>query len=159
SLQGVPWLGGRTYGLGAGRHSLIVAPRSILEKYSQTVAAIGNRLIVSFSVFCDFQRIRISGVYSMLRTFTRRLLAAGALSVLTLTVAAPMLGSGLSNSIVSIRAEAQEAAHPIIVNLEQFKELIGNGAKIVDVRQPAAFEAGHIPGAVNLPWAKLNVSE
>lgn len=95
----------------------------------------------------------------MLRTFTRRLLAAGALSVLTLTVAAPMLGSGLSNSIVSIRAEAQEAAHPIIVNLEQFKELIGNGAKIVDVRQPAAFEAGHIPGAVNLPWAKLNVSE
>ena len=95
----------------------------------------------------------------MLRTFTRRLLAAGALSVLTLTVAAPMLGSGLSNSIVSIRAEAQEAAHPIIVNLEQFKELIGNGAKIVDVRQLAAFEAGHIPGAVNLPWAKLNVSE
>lgn len=95
----------------------------------------------------------------MLRTFTRRLLAAGALSVLTLTVAAPTLGTGLSNSIVSIAAQAQEAALPIIVNVDQFNELVGKGAKVVDVRQPAAFEEGHIPGAVNLPWAKLNVSE
>src|SRR5690606_29018747 len=91
--------------------------------------------------------------------FTRRLLAAGALSVLTLTVAAPTLGTGLSNSIVSIAAQAQEASLPIIVNVDQFNELVGKGAKVVDVRQPAAFEEGHIPGAVNLPWAKLNVSE
>src|SRR5690606_1607517 len=80
-------------------------------------------------------------------------------SVFALTVAAPMLGAGLPNSILGISAQAQEAGYPIIVNTDQFAELASKGAKIVDVRQQAAFEEGHIPGAVSLPWAKLNVSE
>jgi len=56
-------------------------------------------------------------------------------------------------------AQAQQAALPIIVSAEQAKEIIAQGAKIVDVRPAAAYAKGHIPGAVNLPWQLLNVSE
>lgn len=48
---------------------------------------------------------------------------------------------------------------PIIVSSEQAKELIASGAKIVDLRSPAAYAKGHLPGAVNLPWQELNTSE
>lgn len=89
----------------------------------------------------------------------KSLLAASALSVFALTVAAPAIGTGAPNSIFGAAAFAQEAGYPIIVSIEQFDELAGKGARIVDVRQKAAFENGHIPGAVNLPWAALNVSE
>lgn len=86
----------------------------------------------------------------------KTLLATSALSLLALT-AAPLIGHG--SSVVTFTAAAQEAGYPIIVNLEQFNELAGKGAKVVDVRQQKAFDEGHIPGAVNLPWAALNVSE
>ena len=95
----------------------------------------------------------------MLRTSAKSLLAASALSVFALTAAVPVISAIAPNGVAGIAAQAQEAGYPIIVNIDQFNELVGNGAKIVDVRQPAAFEKGHIPGAVNLPWAKLNVSE
>lgn len=88
----------------------------------------------------------------------KSLLAASALSVLFLS-AAPVINTLIPNLPVSAEAFAQEAATPIIVNGEQFKALVDKGAKIVDSRQPAAYAKGHIPGAVNLPWAKLNVSE
>lgn len=32
-----------------------------------------------------------------------------------------------------------------------FKELLANGAIIVDVRTPGEFKAGHIKGAINIP--------
>lgn len=34
---------------------------------------------------------------------------------------------------------------------EQAAELVANGAKLVDVRTPGEFSAGHIKGAVNIP--------
>ena len=95
----------------------------------------------------------------MRRMSTRSLLAASALSVFALTVASPAVSTGAQNSMFSIAAVAQEAGYSIIVNAGQFAELADKGAKIVDVRPQPAFEQGHIPGAVNLPWAKLNVSE
>ncbi|MBN9037535.1 MAG: hypothetical protein J0H53_15820 [Rhizobiales bacterium] len=52
-----------------------------------------------------------------------------------------------------------ETALPIIVSAPQAEELIAGGARIVDVRSQAAYAKGHIPGAVNLPWQRLNVSE
>jgi 3-mercaptopyruvate sulfurtransferase SseA len=79
--------------------------------------------------------------------------------VFALTLGAPAIGSAIPMSAFSIAAFAQEAGYPIIVNEQQFKELADKGAKIVDVRPQAAFEAGHVPGAVSLPWAKLNLSE
>jgi len=52
-----------------------------------------------------------------------------------------------------------ETALPIIVSADQADQLIAGGAKIVDVRGEEAYAKGHIPGAVNLPWQRLNVSE
>ncbi len=94
----------------------------------------------------------------MLHTSAKSLLTAGALSVFALAVGAPAIDAGAPGSFLSA-AFAQQTSYPIIVNVAQFSELAENGAKIVDVRQKAAFEKGHIPGAVNLPWASLNVSE
>ncbi|MET3662998.1 rhodanese-like domain-containing protein [Aquamicrobium ahrensii] len=94
----------------------------------------------------------------MLHTSAKSLLTAGALSVFALAVGAPAIDAGAPGSFLSA-AFAQQTSYPIIVNVVQFSELAENGAKIVDVRQKAAFEKGHIPGAVNLPWASLNVSE
>jgi 3-mercaptopyruvate sulfurtransferase SseA len=74
----------------------------------------------------------------------RSTLVAGACSVLAL-------------SAFSVSAGAADL--PIIVSDQQAKQLVAGGVKIVDVRAPAAYAKGHIPGAVNLPWQALNVSE
>jgi thiosulfate/3-mercaptopyruvate sulfurtransferase len=36
--------------------------------------------------------------------------------------------------------------------IRAFKADLKDGAKLLDVRSPEEFEAGHIPGAVNIPW-------
>lgn len=74
----------------------------------------------------------------------RSTLTAGVFSVLAL-------------SALSVPAWA--ADFPIIVSDQQAKELVADGVKIIDVRAPSAYAKGHIPGAVNLPWQALNVSE
>lgn len=37
------------------------------------------------------------------------------------------------------------------ISSKQARELVKSGAKLVDVRSPAEFVSGHIPGAVNMP--------
>lgn len=54
---------------------------------------------------------------------------------------------------------AQHADFPIIVDVAGFEGLVAQGAKIIDLRAPALFAQGHIPGAVNLPASLLNVAE
>ena len=36
------------------------------------------------------------------------------------------------------------------------KELVKNGAQIIDVRSPAEFQSGHIKGAINIPLQSLD---
>lgn len=36
-----------------------------------------------------------------------------------------------------------------------FKELVQNGAQIIDVRTPGEFQGGHIKGSVNIPLQSL----
>lgn len=36
-----------------------------------------------------------------------------------------------------------------------FKKIVSEGALILDVRTPAEYKAGHIPGAVNIPVDQL----
>ncbi len=93
----------------------------------------------------------------MISTRAKTLLSASALSLLAMNVVLPV-AADLTFSKAFV-AQAQTQGHSIIVEPAQFRELIAQGAKIVDTRQPAAYENGHIKGAVNLPWAKLNVSE
>jgi rhodanese-related sulfurtransferase len=38
---------------------------------------------------------------------------------------------------------------------EDFKQLVAEGATILDVRSPAEFSDGHIPGAINIPVDQL----
>ncbi|MCB9198624.1 MAG: rhodanese-like domain-containing protein [Flavobacteriales bacterium] len=37
-----------------------------------------------------------------------------------------------------------------------YRELLSNGAKIVDVRTPSEYRMGHIKGSVNIPLQELN---
>lgn len=38
----------------------------------------------------------------------------------------------------------------------QARELVQAGARLVDVRTPSEFAAGHIPGAINIPLQQLD---
>jgi rhodanese-related sulfurtransferase len=42
------------------------------------------------------------------------------------------------------------------VTSQQARQLVQAGARLVDVRTPAEFAAGHIPGAVNIPLQQLD---
>jgi rhodanese-related sulfurtransferase len=44
---------------------------------------------------------------------------------------------------------------PGVVDAEAARKLVRAGVKVVDVRTPAEFAAGHIPGAVNIPYDEL----
>ena len=41
------------------------------------------------------------------------------------------------------------------VSGSQARQLVGAGARLVDVRTPDEFAAGHLPGAINVPLAEL----
>ena len=41
-------------------------------------------------------------------------------------------------------------------NSVDYKELVKNGAQIIDVRTPAEFNGGHVKGAKNIPLQSLN---
>lgn len=41
-------------------------------------------------------------------------------------------------------------------NSVDYKELLKNGAQIIDVRTPAEFNGGHVKGAKNIPLQSLN---
>ena len=44
---------------------------------------------------------------------------------------------------------------PHRVTPERAKELVTHGARLVDVRSPEEFEAGHLAGAINIPVGAL----
>jgi rhodanese-related sulfurtransferase len=45
---------------------------------------------------------------------------------------------------------------PEIVDRNQVQELIKHGAQLVEVLSSKQYQHAHLPGAVNLPLAKLN---
>lgn len=50
-------------------------------------------------------------------------------------------------------AEARASVNP--VGAEDAQALLDNGAKVLDVREPAEFMMGHLPGAENVPRGVL----
>lgn len=42
-----------------------------------------------------------------------------------------------------------------VVDAPAARKLVADGVKVVDVRTPAEFAAGHLPGAVNIPYDEL----
>lgn len=41
------------------------------------------------------------------------------------------------------------------ISAERARQLVGTGAKLIDVRTPAEFASGHLPGAINVPVGEL----
>lgn len=82
----------------------------------------------------------------MKRIFSRHGVSAATLAALVL------LGSP--------SAMAANAPGSIIINQAEFDTLAAQaGVKVIDIRTEAEYDKGHIPGAINIPWQKLNVSE
>lgn len=52
-------------------------------------------------------------------------------------------------------ARAVERVSPGVVDAATARELVADGVKVVDVRTPAEYQAGHVPGAVNIPYDEL----
>ena len=63
---------------------------------------------------------------------------------LTLLASIAMAGPALAD-------EDEAAIRGDVGQAEQAWELIGNGAKIIDVRRPEEFAQGHLEGAINVP--------
>jgi thiosulfate/3-mercaptopyruvate sulfurtransferase len=59
----------------------------------------------------------------------------------------------------AISAPAEQTSNIILPQAEFEQAAKASGAKIIDARTPAEYAKGHIPGAINLPWVKLNVGE
>jgi rhodanese-related sulfurtransferase/TusA-related sulfurtransferase len=57
----------------------------------------------------------------------------------------------------SAEEEKEEAKHPHVMNLEELQNKIEGNEKItiLDVREPAEYAFGHIPGAINIPLGEL----
>ena len=74
-----------------------------------------------------------------------RQLIAGSLTALALATAVPALANNTPS---------------LIIPQAQFEQISRqDGVKVLDIRSAAEYAKGHIPGAINLPWQELNVSE
>jgi rhodanese-related sulfurtransferase len=60
------------------------------------------------------------------------------------------LGAGAGAGAASA-AERVEGVKPGVVDGAQARKLVAKGVKVIDVRTPAEFAGGHVPGAVNIP--------
>ncbi len=82
------------------------------------------------------------------------LLAGFAALALSVTVSPLAL---LATGVVTVQA-AEELG--LVISPDQAAALIGQpNVKLVDVRPQVDYVAGHIPGAISLPWQRLSVSE
>ncbi len=52
--------------------------------------------------------------------------------------------------------KAQDRIPPGLVDGAQAHELVADGVKVLDVRTPAEFAAGHVPGAINIPYDEID---
>lgn len=41
------------------------------------------------------------------------------------------------------------------ITIDQVAEALDRGAAVIDVREPAEYRTGHLPGAVNIPMGQL----
>jgi len=67
--------------------------------------------------------------------------------------------SGATASQVAVSEQGSRVAStgivPGVVDGEVAHTLVAAGIKVVDVRTPAEFESGHVPGAANIPYDEM----
>ena len=57
----------------------------------------------------------------------------------------------MTAALIAAASVAWAQQEPVRIDLPAFQKLhAANGALVVDVRDPQSFEAGHIPGAINV---------
>jgi rhodanese-related sulfurtransferase len=67
-------------------------------------------------------------------------------------IAALLLALGAGAASAEDRAEGVK---PGVVDGAQARRLVAKGVKVVDVRTPAEFAGGHVPGALNIPHDQM----
>lgn len=72
----------------------------------------------------------------------------------TVLCAVVLLASGVP-ALAAPPQKAQDRIAPGIVDGAAARELAADGVKVVDVRTPQEFAAGHVPGAVNIPYDQM----
>jgi rhodanese-related sulfurtransferase len=55
----------------------------------------------------------------------------------------------------SARSSVAAQTPPGAVDAATARRLVADGVKVVDVRTPAEYAAGHVPGAVNIPYDEI----
>jgi rhodanese-related sulfurtransferase len=73
------------------------------------------------------------------------------IAVASLSLAAP----AVATEPRAPEAAALSAPAPGVVDVQAARRLVAGGIKVVDVRTPAEFAAGHVPGAVNIPLEEV----
>jgi rhodanese-related sulfurtransferase len=70
---------------------------------------------------------------------------------LLLAILVPVATAGVPDSVTQLVAETKQVIET--VNMEEFKNNLDSKSydMIIDVREPAEYAAGHIPGAINIP--------
>jgi len=69
--------------------------------------------------------------------------------------AALLLASPAWGADSSLSTSVPPAAKPGVVDVPTATALAASGIRVVDVRTPAEFAAGHVPGAVNIPHEEM----
>ncbi len=73
-----------------------------------------------------------------------------AVAALLLATALPVLAESSMPA-----SAASQSVQPGLVDGATAKALVADGAKVVDVRTPQEFAAGHVPGAMNIPYEEI----
>lgn len=91
-----------------------------------------------------------------MKTLATKTLAAilATLSLATLPLRADA-GGEKTPAAASSAAAALAGVPPGVVDASAARKLVAAGVKVVDVRTPAEFAAGHVPGAVNIPYDEM----
>jgi rhodanese-related sulfurtransferase len=76
-----------------------------------------------------------------------RMLIEGALLLALVPVVAIAAGTGPGTTHAEVA--------PGVVDGPTARKLVAGGIKVVDVRTPAEFASGHVPGAVNIPYDEV----
>jgi rhodanese-related sulfurtransferase len=83
-------------------------------------------------------------------------LAGAAAAALALVALAPGAEARSTATATPPSASREAAAPPPgIIDGRSARELVARGIRVVDVRTPAEYAAGHVPGAVNIPFDQI----
>lgn len=69
--------------------------------------------------------------------------------------AALLLASPAGGADTASTTSGPPAAKPGVVDVPTAIALVAAGIQVVDVRTPAEFAAGHVPGALNIPFEEM----